>query len=101
MSMSPLDVKKYHEYYEQLPHAVRLTVDYAYRAAVMEFRHEHMATHGNDVAESLVAALTYYIMESNPDLYTRLLGRQQDKANTVHTATSPEHDAIDAGDVYP
>ena len=59
------DDKQWHVIYEDvLTDIERAAVDDAYKAATFELRHAGLTLSGDDRAESLVAALTRYIVES-------------------------------------
>ena len=67
MSISPKD-RYWHRVYEALPSRCVWAIDEAFqamRAALKE--DETLTTAGDDRAESLVAAITCYLCESNPD----------------------------------
>ena len=100
MSLSTIDTRQYHALYGRLPHAVRLEIDMAYRAAVLVFRNAKLAVRGDDPAEMLIAGLTHYVLAANPTLHEQLLADPADQPYRP-AAASVSTDNIDAGDVFP
>jgi hypothetical protein len=64
--------RRAHALYERLPAAIRGEVDAAYDHAVAVFKSAALDTRNDDVAETLIAALTIYVLEANPKLYGEL-----------------------------
>lgn len=69
MSLTPSDCR-YHAIYEALPVIPRHGIDEAYRVAtnVLTIGTDHLyKAPGDDRAECLIAAITRYLVESNPE----------------------------------
>ncbi len=70
--ITPSD-RRYHRIYEALPHDLNDAIDAACtaaRAAILDtgdLREHGIVTPGDDRAEVLVAAITRYLIESNPE----------------------------------
>ena len=60
--------KASHDLYELLPASIRLTVDGAFKQATKVLAEAGLLCDMNDDAETLVAALTDYVIASNPRL---------------------------------
>ena len=57
----------YHAIYEHLPEKMESAVDGAYNAVVKAFHDHGFETRYDDGAEELVAAITRYLVQSNPE----------------------------------
>jgi hypothetical protein len=68
MSLTPSD-RYWHRVYEALPHDINDAIDAGWQHAVRAIRETgdlKLLTAGDDRAETLVAAITRFVVESNP-----------------------------------
>jgi hypothetical protein len=81
MTMTPTDVRRFHQHYERLGEAdpsselgiLRGAIDNALHAAQGALTFEGLQACATDEAEALVAAITRYALKSNPELYSMLV----------------------------
>ncbi len=70
MSLSHAD-RRHHRIYEALPHSYRLAIDDAYvstsRVFITCWDKLNLQVKGDDRAEAYIAAITRFIVESNPE----------------------------------
>ena len=67
------DDKQWHDTYERLPEAIRGEIDAAYKQCAKVLRSGGMDLCNSDGAEAFVAAMTRYVVESNPAILGELL----------------------------
>lgn len=100
MSYHTIDTKHYHDLYMRLPHLITAKVDHAYTMATRALDGVGLKLSNLDLAEELIAALTYYVLEANPVLKQELLPAVTGDSPTGRMSnSSPALQNID--DVYP
>jgi hypothetical protein len=66
--MGNTDTTKYHSLYERFPEKETETVDMAYTSITRIMKTRGFRALGHDSAEELVAAITRYMLECNPEI---------------------------------
>jgi hypothetical protein len=66
---SAIDFRAMHALYEDAPQNIKQAIDDAYSAAIVPLKAAGLKINGLDPSEELIAALTHFVIESNPELF--------------------------------